>query len=89
MGKKNKKGRGNEDEGADGGPGDARSRAKVNHRQGKKNICSGDGDGEVPQELIDKAAILGCEVWEVEEYEARAQAGEEDDSDGEEGGGGR
>ena len=48
MGKKNKRGRGNDDDGADGGPGDARSRAKVNHRQGKKNVCSGDGDGDVP-----------------------------------------
>ena len=89
MGKKNKKGRGNDDDAADGGPGDSRARAKVNHRQGKKNVCSGDGDGEVPQELIDKAAILGCEVWEIDEYEARAQAGaeEDDDSDEEEKGG--
>ena len=45
----------------------------------------------MPQELIDKAAILGCEIWEIDEVEERnrmreAGEGEEDDSDEEEGG---
>jgi len=26
---------------------------------------------EVPQELIEKAAMLGCEVWQIEEFEQR------------------
>lgn len=40
----------------------------------------------MPQELIDKAAILGCEIWQIDEFEARKQMGEvdsdeEEDSD--------
>ena len=30
-----------------------------------------DGGDEVPQELIEKAAKLGCEVWQIDEFEAR------------------
>ena len=88
MGKKDKRGRGNNDDAADGGPGDSRARAKENHRNQGRGGDEG-GDGGVPQELIDKAAILGCEVWEIDEYEARAQAGagSDDDSDEEEKGG--
>lgn len=79
MGKnKNKGGKG----------GDSRAREKVNHRDGGRGRGDDreDDDGGVPQELIDKAALLGCEVWEVEEYEARQQmkerdSNEEEDSD--------
>ena len=64
---KNKGGRGGE-----GGRGDQRAREKVDHRAGGKGNKRGaarDDDDTVPQELIDRAAVLGCEVWEVDEYE--------------------
>lgn len=40
----------------------------------------------MPQELIEKAAMLGCEVWQIEEFEAKQQmreadSDEEEDSD--------
>ena len=45
-----------------------RNRNKKKHRQkGNKK------DNDVPQELIDEAAKLGCEVWEVEEVKAKLQ----------------
>jgi len=56
------------------GKGDKRSRDKVDHRGGGKGTKRGDDDGlsaDVPQELIEKAAMLGCEVWEVAEFEQR------------------
>lgn len=57
------------------------NREKVDHRKGKQVRGGGrDNDDVVPQELIDKAAVLGCQVWEIEEYEARA-AMDEVDSD--------
>ena len=69
--------------------GTAAKREKVDHRQGKNNIRGGGNEIEdlnVPQELIDKAALLGYQVWEVEEYEGRKQMKEassddEEDSD--------
>ena len=51
--------------------GDARARDKVDHRAGggrNKRGAHAEAE-EVPQELIDKAARFGCEIWEVEEYE--------------------
>ena len=45
-----------------------RNRNKKKHRQKNK-----DKEEEVPQELIDEAAKLGCEVWEVEEVKAKLQ----------------
>lgn len=76
---KNKGGKGGGDKG------DTRSRAKVNYRAGNR------GDDEqaanaVPQELIDRAALLGCEIWEVDKYEQKKQmqergSDEEEDSD--------
>ena len=50
MGKKNKRGRGEEQAAGDGGQGDVRSRVKVDHRQGKRGRGGGDdgGDGGVP-----------------------------------------
>lgn len=36
---------------------------------------------QVPQELIEKAAKLGCEVWQIEEFEAREQMRERDSDD--------
>ena len=64
---------------------DNRAREKVNHRGNKRRGDDSD-DAEVPQELIDKAALLGCQVWEVEEYEQREKmkerdSDEEEDSD--------
>ena len=53
---------------------DQRARDKVDHRgggRGGKRRGSEDEDAEVPQELIEKAALLGCQVWEIDEYEQR------------------
>ena len=66
-----------------------RAREKTNHRQGKGRGGS-DDEGDVPQELKDRAAILGCEVWELDKAEAKAAMreansdSEEDSSDDEE-----
>ena len=83
MGKKNKKQ--NQDAGQSG---DQRARGKVNHRDGGKGRGGAmDNEDHVPQELIDKAAMLGCEVWQIDEFEARQQMRErgsdeeQDDSD--------
>ena len=47
-----------------------RNRNKKKHRQkGNKK----EKDNDVPQELIDEAAKLGCEVWEVEEVKAKLE----------------
>ena len=58
-----------------GGGNDRRAREKFDHRGGGKGDKRGAGvendDVSVPQELIDRAAVLGCEVWEVDEYEAK------------------
>jgi len=67
----------------------AANREKVDHRKGKTNVRGGgndNDDGMVPQELIEKAALLGCQVWEIEEYEERARmkeanSDEEDEED--------
>ena len=60
---------------ASGGQGnDRRARNKVNHRDAGRDR----DDEQVPQELIEKAAMLGCEVWEIDEYEARDQMRERD-----------
>ena len=59
------------------------NREKVDHRKGKKNVRGGDREEmseSVPQELIEKAAVLGCEVWQIEEFEKRKA--EEEGSDG-------
>ena len=40
-----------------------------------------DNEAHVPQELIEKAAKLGCEVWQIEEFEAREQMRERDSDD--------
>ena len=72
-----------------GGAGDVRSRDKTNHRQGKGRGGSPD-EVAIPQELIDRAAILGCEVWELDKAEQKAAMreansdSEEDSSDDEE-----
>lgn len=54
--------------GGGGGKGDTRSRDKVDHRGGGKADKRGADRGAdtVPQELIDRAVALGCEIWEVE-----------------------
>jgi len=63
---RNKMGK-NKGGGGVGGKGDTRSRDKVDHRGGGRGNKRGGGDddpaSEVPQELIEKAAMLGCEVW--------------------------
>ena len=75
----------NKNQGGKGG--DSRARDKVNHRDGTKGRGGArDNDDHVPQELIDKAAMLGCEVWQIEEFEAKRQmregdSDEEQDSD--------
>lgn len=74
MGKKDQKKGG-------GGKSDHRARDKVDHRGGGRR--GEDCEDQVPQELIERAAKLGCEVWELEKYEAKAQM-EEADSDEEE-----
>jgi len=53
---------------------DARSRQKVKHRKDR------DEDQDVPQELIDEAAELGCEVWQLEEVKAKLAEEKEDSS---------
>ena len=70
------------------GKGDQRSRDKVDHRGGVRTnkACEFRVATEfnpaldAPQELIDKAAMLGCEIWEIEKYE-REQADHDEDSD--------
>ena len=63
-----------------GGGHDKRAREKVDHRGGARgkgyfdegadfDAEKGAASGDVPQELIDKAALLGCEVWQIDEYE--------------------
>ena len=67
---KNKKGGDGGKGGGGGGKGDQRSRDKVDHRAGGKGNRRGadnkDAASDVPQELIDRAAMLGCEIWEVD-----------------------
>ena len=63
---------------------DTRAREKVDHRgggKGGKRRGNDSDDAEVPQELIEKAARLGCEVWQIEEFEAREQMKERDSDD--------
>lgn len=73
-----------------GGKGDQRARDKVDHRGGGRGTKRGEADetsaAAIPQDLIDKAVKYGCEVWEVEKYEAKNQmrevdSDEEEDSD--------
>ena len=55
-------GKGNKGRDGGGKGGDNRARAKVNHRDGRGGRGE-DREDDVPQELIDRAAVLGCEVW--------------------------
>ena len=69
---KNKGGRKQQAGGDDGdNRGDQRARNKVDHRGGGRRGDNRDDGAQVPQELIEKAAKLGCEVWQIEEFEAR------------------
>ena len=53
---------------------DARSRQKKKHHKDKGE------DEEIPQELIDEANELGCEVWEIEKVKAKLAAEKSDSS---------
>ena len=54
----------------------------ANRNKAKKHVEKVE-DEEVPQELIDEAARLGCEIWEVEEYQRREKEENGEGSDDE------
>ena len=53
---------------------DTRSRLKNKHRKDK------DDEVNIPQELIDEATELGCEVWEIEKVKAKLKEEQGDSS---------
>ena len=58
-----------------------RNRNKKDHRGGGKGQKKKEEEEEdVPQELKDEAARLGCEVWEVEQVKAKMEQEGSDDS---------
>ena len=53
-----------------------RNRNKKKHHKDKKKGADVEEEDDIPQELKEEAARLGCEVWEVEEVKAKLEAKE-------------